>query len=1037
MTDSSPADCQPDNSPFATEDLVEQYFDAWQADHRPDLSEFIKHAETTELVLSLLIVDIRERRQRGLPIDLESYLSQYRAVGDNPEMTLDLIYSDYLVREELHEFPTVGEYAARFPAYADALTNQVTFHRQVSNVARCLQPESAESATWSTFVPGALVGGIPGYRILGLVGRGGSSVVLKARQQRLERQVALKVLVKSSADEELRHRFINEALAAAQIEHPNVVAIYDVGEHRGFPYLALEYVPGGTLFDELHGVPWPNEASARMILLLARGLQAAHDRGVIHRDLKPSNILLRKPFHVESTPFLDDADAASGVKIADFGLAKIVPQSGAMEWTLTGDVLGTPSYMAPEQALGRRDEIGPTTDIYSLGVILYELLVGRPPFRGRTPLDTLAFATSAAPVPPSRLVRGVSRDLETICLKCLEKSPEKRYATARQLAGDLERYFDGRPIAARPPSRLEIVRRWCARNPVVATLTIGLLLALTGGLFGALWQWKQAELARHGESVARQEAEQRALEVIDGLTRLQRANGFLERGYSFLPARRWDDAEDAFSRAIQLRPDYSTAWEARGEQLYVQLGLWDLAAADLWQAFQLKRPSLPDRWRWTALLLAHTGESEKYRQVCEALREQDSKGGLALKETLVRALALLADRESPSNELLGHADAFVAANRQDDSLAYAQAVARLRAGQYEQAIEACHRSLAMPEHRLRPELNYPVLALAHHGLGQASQAATSLRLAVMARDKWLEERRQRPAEPWVVSLGAASLQTAVIWDWLECEIYIREAEAALQVALPQSDSGLHLLRGRSFAGLRHPDKADEEYTIALGLAPDDDEIRFETHRNRGYLWVKRGEYARAADEFEKASGIRTDDCRLLEFQAFARVAAGDFAAYRRLCLEAIDRFGDTSDRSIAHCIVDMCTLREDVPADKHKLRRLGEIGSNWYAGGIRALGAVHFRDGEFDAAIDCFNQAFALGSRRPSDLVFLAMAHQSSGNAEEARTHLKRALEWVEQANQPDLNDPNYTEPAWGGWHERITLGTLIDEAEAVINIGA
>ena len=306
------------------------------------------------------------------------------------------------------------------------------------------------------------------YEILGVLGEGGMGIVYKARDLRLDRFVALKMIRwgGSTRPEDLA-RFEAEAKAVAAIEHPNIVRIFEIGEYGGTPYCSLEFLAGGSLAERQGGKPLPAREAARVTELLARAMTAVHRAGIIHRDLKPANVL----YAADDTP-----------KITDFGLVKrFEDESGR---TRTGSILGTASYMAPEQARGEPNRIGPAADQYSLGAVLYELLTGRPPFRGVSVLDTLDQVRNNEPVPPSRLQPKLPRDLETICLKCLEKDPARRYPQVSALAEDLHRFASGEPIVARPVSAPERLGRWCLRNKVVAALTgvtLALLLTIVAG----------------------------------------------------------------------------------------------------------------------------------------------------------------------------------------------------------------------------------------------------------------------------------------------------------------------------------------------------------------------------------------------------------------------------------------------------------------------------------------------------------------------------------------------------------------------------
>jgi WD40 repeat protein/tRNA A-37 threonylcarbamoyl transferase component Bud32/tetratricopeptide (TPR) repeat protein len=306
---------------------------------------------------------------------------------------------------------------------------------------------------------------IPGYDILSELGRGGMGVVYKARQIRLNRIVALKMIRAGAlAGEELLTRFRAEAEAIARLAHPNIVQIFDVGEHDGLPYFALEFVDGDSLLRKLQDtMPLPREA-AQLLEPLCRAVDAAHHKGIVHRDLKPANVLIAA-----------DGAKPQAARVTDFGLAKYLDADSAQ--TQTGQIMGTPCYMAPEQAQGRTHDTGPLADVYALGAILYECLTGRPPFKGTSPADTLLRVIHDEPLPPSAVQPSVPRDLETICLKCLQKDPARRYASAAALGDDLRRFVDGEPIVARPVGRLERLIKWARRRPAVAALVAVSVLA--------------------------------------------------------------------------------------------------------------------------------------------------------------------------------------------------------------------------------------------------------------------------------------------------------------------------------------------------------------------------------------------------------------------------------------------------------------------------------------------------------------------------------------------------------------------------------
>jgi hypothetical protein len=323
---------------------------------------------------------------------------------------------------------------------------------------------------------------VPGYVIEGVLGQGGMGIVYKARHLALKRMVALKMMLAGGhALPEQRDRFKSEAEAVARLQHVNIVQIHEVGEHQGLPFCALEFVSGGSLARKLSRRPLPASESARLLEALAQAMHLAHSRGIVHRDLKPGNVLLAE----DGTP-----------KISDFGLAKKLDEDSGQ--TQAGQVLGTPSYMAPEQAEGRTHRVGPPADVWALGAILYECLTGRPPFLGETALETLLQVRSQDPQPPHVRNPAVPRDLEVICLKCLHKEPEKRYASAQELADDLGRFLRGEPIEARPVGRVERLALWARRRPGIAVLltaVFGLVVAGTAvsTYFGVLARRAAAE----------------------------------------------------------------------------------------------------------------------------------------------------------------------------------------------------------------------------------------------------------------------------------------------------------------------------------------------------------------------------------------------------------------------------------------------------------------------------------------------------------------------------------------------------------------
>ena len=428
-------------------EAVSRFEEAWRRGAPPSIDDFLPDPSTDSgpLLVELVHTDLEYRLKAGQAVRVEEYLKRYPVLVGS---SLDLIAAEYDLRQRLDPDVGLDEYHGRFPDIFDAL------------LARIGLPV------------------IAGYTLLGMIGRGGMGVVYRATDDTLRRTVALKVIHPGRhADVEVLARFRAEAEAAARLQHPNIIQVFQVGEAGGLPYMALEYADGGGLDRLLGGRPVAPRSAAALVETLARAVQEAHDRGVIHRDLKPANVLWvgagkGLPASTIEGPGLP--------KIADFGLAKLL--NGESATTQAGQLLGTPSYMAPEQAEGRHDRVGPAADIHALGAILHEMLTGRPPFLGATPAETIEQVKSREPVLPSKLRPDLPRDLSTICLKCLAKDPTSRYDSALALADDLRRFLDGRPILARPPTSADRIAKLVRRNRVLVAGVAGVAVVATLGI---------------------------------------------------------------------------------------------------------------------------------------------------------------------------------------------------------------------------------------------------------------------------------------------------------------------------------------------------------------------------------------------------------------------------------------------------------------------------------------------------------------------------------------------------------------------------
>jgi serine/threonine protein kinase/tetratricopeptide (TPR) repeat protein len=466
---------------------------------------------------------------------------------------------------------------------------------------------------------------IDGYEILGVLGRGGMGIVYRARQKDLGREVALKMLASGewSSAAEVR-RLLHDAEMAAQLRHEYIVPVYAVGQYRGLPFCVMELIAGGSLAQRVADLVTEPREAARLIAAAARALHYAHLHGICHRDVKPANILLRVRYpsppavaadpnglFASPRPGLGDLDAC----VSDFGLARRTQDETGL--TQTGAVVGTPGYMAPEQI--RSEKPSPAADVYGLGAVLYECLTGQTPSRAATPFDTLLVTLHKDPERPRVLNSRLARDLETVCLKCLEKEPHRRYASAAALADDLERWLRGEPVRARRVGPLGRAWRWCRRNPVIATL----LLAVTGGVFASLFLWRQAlislgneQVALGKEQVARRESEEDNARLRDLLARSihpQMTQVLVSQGMDPIHGDMLAEAEPCLSFLLQRRQQDSELRELLATVL-TQLGAIRVMqdrdaegqaflerAAGLWEGWPAGEARTPENRAWLAI----------------------------------------------------------------------------------------------------------------------------------------------------------------------------------------------------------------------------------------------------------------------------------------------------------------------------------------------------------------------------------------------------------------------------------------------------
>jgi tetratricopeptide (TPR) repeat protein/predicted Ser/Thr protein kinase len=675
---------------------------------------------------------------------------------------------------------------------------------------------------------------IRGYEVLKELGRGAMGVVYQARQEGLKRLVALKMILaagKVTPTQVLRFR--TEAEAVARLQHPNIVQVYEIGEHDGLPFFSLEFVEGGSLADRQARETVPPRETAQLVQRLAEAMSCAHRAGIIHRDLKPANILL---------------DAAGVPKITDFGLARKLEEDSSA--TRAGAIMGTPSYMAPEQAEGRNAEVGPAADVYALGAVLYDLLTGRPPFRGTTVLETLDQVRKSEPVPPVRVDPHLPRDLDTICLKCLEKDPGKRYPSALALGEDLGRFLAGEPIFARPVGIWERTWKWCRRRPAAAALVAVSTLLVLGLMLGGVGY------ARLEKQRADFETE-RANEAVELRLRAEAERHRAEEHF--------DDARDAVDQMLTRVSEERLAHEPRMEQ--VRRDLLNRAAR-FYERFLQRDQSSPEIRHDTARA------SQKVAYIRAQLGEQ-----AGAEQGYRRALGLLEElvKEYPETPAYRQ-DLAATANGLGDLLRQLRRFPEARAA-HEQAIDLQKSLLdvesAAPGLRRDLAKSYYNRALTQEALGETVAATASCRLALAL------QRRLAAVPGGETKVREELALSCEVLGRLEASAHPTEAEKSLREALrileqmtaeksstPSAREQLLLTCNQLGSLLRdtRPAEAEKLYlrAIALGEGLVGDFPTMPNHRqelaaslnNRGILLLASGRRKEADALFERVFALK-------------------------------------------------------------------------------------------------------------------------------------------------------------------------------------
>ncbi len=641
--------------------------------------------------------------------------------------------------------------------------------------------DHSDSSAGSTTAQAPAAAGLPtlpGYQLLRELGRGGMGVVYQARDLRLNRVVAVKMLLAGAHAGPLdRARFQLEAETVASLQHPNIIKIHEIGEQDSCPYLVLEFLEGQPLDHQLAGRPMPPPAAARVIETLARAMHCAHQRGIVHRDLKPGNVFVAPDGHL---------------RILDFGLAKRLEGDSH---TRSGTIMGTPAYMAPEQALGEIRSLGPATDIYALGAMLYEMLTGRPPFQGTSVMDTLIQVRSEDPVPPTRLNARLPRDLEVICLKCLRKDPPTRYVSAEVLADDLHRFQAGEPILARPVPAWERTIKWARRHPTAAALVAVCTTALLALLGLGIWynarlqdansqlQHSNAELQK-----AQTEVEDRSRQLVSINENLQTANTNLKTAQ--------DRAEDRSRRARTAVDDMYTqvAEKWLDDEPYqdpLQRQFLE-RALQFYKEMSQEGGTDPALRQATALALFRRGQIDRaLGQHADA--EQAYDQAIRLQEDLVRDDPHNAPyRQELADSLNYRGELLRTTNRADEARGWYD-----RALELQQALVAASNR---PEYRKQQARSYYNRALALAELNRLEEALVNFSQARNLLEPLTRDSKDDPSfahELARVFLGQGAVQRSLK--------AFKEAEESYRTALTYQDD----------LTKRFPRKLDYSYELAL------------------------------------------------------------------------------------------------------------------------------------------------------------------------------------------------------------------------------
>lgn len=829
---------------------------------------------------------------------------------------IDRLAEEFAERFRRGERPALTEYTQKYPELADEIRGlfpALVVMEQFGSVE-----EQATSGYEGASAPS--LERLGDFRILREVGRGGMGVVYEAVQESLGRHVALKVMPSQTLlDNRQLQRFQREARAAAKLHHTNVVPVFGVGEHDGMHYYVMQFIQGQSLDQVLielrrlrrlqkspshpndgDDVPKNQAASAvawslcagpaqvpgtsaihastaekpvsgqgaqtsstirlpghsgqetysetsrqyyqsvaRIGVQVADALAYAHGQGVLHRDVKPSNLLL---------------DLQGTVWITDFGLAKAMADQDDL--THTGDIVGTLRYMAPERFQGRGDA---RSDLYAAGLTLYELITLRPAFMVTDRHQLIDTVLREEPPAPRKLNPAAPRDLETIVLKAIAKDPAHRYATASELAADLRRFLDDKPIQARRVTLRERAWRWCRRNPALASAVAVAILFFCVGFGLVTWKWQDERLARADADHAAEEAQKKGEQIRQDAEKLAAANEAVYRARFHGEQGQWAKAEAEYTRATELRPDSALGWYSRAE-FYGELGLWDLARADEAKAAQIQEPAAPLAWLAHAILLVEANDRQGYarllRQVQQRFPERDDTVA-GQEHALARIWTIVPNPRATHDWALRMAERGRTRRYEDPKGYFALGAVYVRAGQPEKAIHWLQEASDSEAGVRTRGAHLPFLALAKYRLGRHEEAQETLREAARTFDGWTESYAQsKPGDtplPWI--------------DWLEFQLLYREARTLIEGVTPPEDVRGLVRRSRALDAIARHEPASADLRTAAELAPQDVNVQLALFQHH----VKRHRWKDAAAALTKATELDGNN-RQIPLDAFKAYA---------------------------------------------------------------------------------------------------------------------------------------------------------------------